>query len=538
MEPSLSLTGWDQTVCVVALLGSMVFGIWLSVRARSAENSAGFFLAGRRLTWPVVGASLYATNIGAEHLVGLSGDSYRYGLRAGAVELTTAICLGFAAAVLFPYYIRNRVFTIPEFLNLRYGSAARTAFSGLMLVICIMTKMAFTLYAGALVLHSLLGWEVMAVVVALGLACAALTMIGGFAAVAYTDTVQTSIMIVGCGIMLLLGLHQVGGWDNLWAMARQHIHIAGPLNDPNYPFWGIIAGAVYGGVFYWGIDQVNVQRVLGARDMCQARWGAMFAVLLKLTPVFIFALPGVIAYALYPGLDAQQSKQTFVVLLNRLCPTGIRGLVLAALLAALISSLDAVMNSVSTMAVRDFVLRHRPQTSERAQVFLGRLAILAATALGIGAAWLVYRTPGGLYKYLQTISVYLVMPITPAIVFGIMSKRINLKAAAASVITGIVLATVYVADELMGAEAGARVFPFLHHTATLNYTYRGLWGTMIITAVLFGVAHLTAPPPRERVEGTTITWGAAAEPFQGVLDWRLHLAILGAATVGLYAWLW
>src|SRR5512139_229840 len=176
MEPSLSLTGWDQTVCAVALLGSMMFGIWLSLRARSAENSAGFFLAGRRLTWPVVGASLYATNIGAEHLVGLSGDSYRYGLRAGAVELTAAICLGFAAAVLFPYYIRNRVFTIPEFLNLRYGSAARTAFSGLMLVICIMTKMAFTLYAGALVLHSLTGWDVMQVVWVLGLLAAAVTI--------------------------------------------------------------------------------------------------------------------------------------------------------------------------------------------------------------------------------------------------------------------------------------------------------------------------------------------------------------------------
>ncbi len=538
MEPSLSLTGWDQVVCGAALLGSMVFGIWLSVRARSAENSAGFFLAGRRLTWPVVGASLYATNIGAEHLVGLSGDSYRYGLRAGAVELTAAICLGFAAAVLFPYYIRNKVFTIPEFLNLRYGSAARTAFSGLMLVICIMTKMAFTLYAGALVLHSLLGWDVMAVVVALGLACAALTMIGGFAAVAYTDTVQTSIMIIGCGIMLFLGLYQVGGWENLSSLAQDRIHIAAPLDDPNYPFWGIIAGAVYGGVFYWGIDQVNVQRVLGARDLRHARWGAMFAVLLKLTPVFIFALPGVIAYALYPGLDDQQSKQTFVVLLNRLCPTGVRGLVLAALLAALISSLDAVMNSVSTMAVRDFILRHRPQTGERAQVFLGRLAILAATALGIGAAWLVYRTPGGLYKYLQTISVYLVMPITPAIVFGILSKRINLQAAAASVIVGAALAAVFVADELMGPEAGARIFPFLHHTATLNYTYRGLWGTIIITGVLFAVAYFTAPPPRERVDGTTITWGAAAEPFTGLSDWRVHLALLGSVTVGLYAWLW
>src|ERR1700688_69834 len=166
----LNLTLLDIVICCVALVGSVAAGLFIALRRGSSESSSEFFLAGRRLTWPLVGASLFATNIGAEHLVGLSGDSYRYGLSAGAVELTTCICLGIACALLFPYYIRARVYTIPEYLELRYNRTARVFFSGLMLVICIMTKLAFHLYAGALVLHGLLGWNVMSMVLLMGTA--------------------------------------------------------------------------------------------------------------------------------------------------------------------------------------------------------------------------------------------------------------------------------------------------------------------------------------------------------------------------------
>jgi solute:Na+ symporter, SSS family len=535
---SLSLTVLDWIVCTTVLGGSMVAGLWIALRARKAETSGEFFLAGRRLLWPVVGASLYATNIGAEHLVGLSGDSYRYGLKAGTVELTTALCLGFACAVLIPYYLKNKVFTIPEFLELRYSGAARLAFSGLMLAICIMTKMAFTLFAGALVLQSLMGWDLMQVVWVLAILSAAVTIVGGFAAVAYTDTIQTAIIIVGAAVMTLIGLDDTGGWSGLAAAAGERLHMAGPAADPDYPFWGIIAGAAYGGIFYWGVDQVNVQRTLGARDLDQARWGSMFAVLLKLTPVFIFALPGVIAWTLYPGLEGEDTKKTFVLLLNRLCPTGVRGLVLAALLAAMISSLLAMMNSISTMTVRDFLLRVRPATPERAQVLFGRLAIALSTVLGVAAAYLVYKTQEGLYKYLQTISIYLVMPVTPAIVFGILSRRVNVAGAAASVLVGLAISTLFVVDQLMGAAWGAEHLPFLHHTMTLNYTYRGLWGTLATVAVLFAVSYATRPPPAEKVARTTIDWTGEREPFRGLRDWRLQWTGLAAATVGLYWWLW
>jgi solute:Na+ symporter, SSS family len=530
-----SLGAIDWCICLIVLSFSIFLGLYLAIRKKSSADSASFFLADRSLSWPLVGASLFATNIGAEHLVGLSGDAYRYGLAAGTVELTTCICVGFAAAYLYPFYLRNRVFTTPEFLETRYHPLARVFFSGLMLIISITTKMAFHLYAGALVLRSLVGWNVMTVVWVMGAVAACVTIIGGFTAVAYTDSIQTGIIISGCALMVLTGLYKVGGWHELALKVPHAMHIAKPYTDPNYPFWGVILSAVYGGTFYWGVDQVNVQRVLGARNIDQARSGAMFAVLLKLLPVFIFALPGVIALALFPG---RESKTTFVTLLNELLPTGIRGLVLAALLASLIGSTLSVMNSVSTLAVRDFILHFRPRTSEKAQVLMGRFVIVVATLLGVLAAYAVYKTPDGLYKYLQTVSIYLVMPVVPAIIFGILSKRVTAAGALASVIMGIVFCVIFVTDQLIGVQAGARLFPWLHTNLTLNYTYRGLWGTIAIMITMFAVSSFTKKTDPAKLQKLTVDWKVQKERFRGVSDWRLQLAVLSAITVLLYWLLW
>jgi SSS family solute:Na+ symporter len=275
--------------------------------------------------------------------------------------------------------------------------------------------------------------------------------------------------------------------------------------------------------------------VLGARDVLQARWGAMFTVLLKVSPVFIFALPGVIALALFPG---REPKTTFITLLNELLPTGIRGLVLAALLASLIGSTLSVMNSVSTLVVRDFVLHFRPATSERKQVLLGRMAIVVATVLGVIAAYLIYETPDGLYKYLQTISIYLTIPVAPAIFFGIMSKRVTVKGAVVSVFGGSILAMIFVWDQLIGESAGRRIFPWLHTEFTLNYTYRGLWGTLVVVGILFTVSAFTPRADPGTLQRLTVDWNGAAEAVRGFSDWRTQLAVLVVVTIVLYVWLW
>jgi SSS family solute:Na+ symporter len=534
----LSLTSWDWAICVTLIAVSLGVGLYISARMRSSADSSSFFLAGRRLAWPIVGASLFATNIGAEHLVGLSGDAYRYGISASSVELTTAITLGMTCAFLLPQYIKNKVFTIPGFLELRFNRAARSFFSGLMLVISIMTKMAFCLFAGALVLNSLVGWGVMKVVIGLGLICAVTTIIGGFAAVAYTDSIQTLIMVIGSGAGFVIGLVKAGGWAGLQAKVPEMMHIAKPVTDPNFPFWGVIITSFAAGTFYWGMDQVNVQRLLGAPNLRQARWGAMFSTLLKLLPVFIFAMPGVICAALYPG---QEPKTTFITFLNRILPSGLRGLVLAALLAALISSILSVMNSTSTLVVKDFIVRSKPQLPEKAQVFWGRMAILVITCLGISAAYLVYKNQEGLYKYLQAMSMFLVMPLFPGIFFGVTSKRVTVTGAMASFAAGFAVAALYVTDQIVGMingpAAAKAAFPFLHYTMTENYTWRGVWGTLIIIAVLFAVSAFTKKSPPEKLESTTFNWKAKWEPFEGWKDWRLQLAVMSLVTIGIYWWM-
>jgi len=530
----ITLISIDWIIGLTVLFGSLFVGLYMAKKNKAGQSSANFFLGGRKISWPIIGASLFATNIGAEHLVGLSGDSYRYGLSAGSVELTTFITLGFASAFLFPYYIKNKIFTIPEFLELRYDRSARTFFSGLMLIISVMTKLAFTLFAGALVLNSLLGWNVMTTVFIIGISVAVFTIIGGFTAVAYTDTIQTVIMIGGALVMLIIGLDKVEGWSGLMERAPEAMSVAAPYNDPTYPFWGIIATAFYAGIFYWGIDQVNVQRTLAAPNLKQARWGAMFAVLLKMFPIFIFALPGVIAFALFPGLEGDESRNTFVLLLNNLLPPGIRGLVLSSLVAALITSLIAVLNSVSTLVVRDFILEYKPNLSDKKQIFIGRFIILMASLLGIGAAYIVYKNEEGLYKYLQTITAYLVVPVFPAIFFGIASKKVTLAGAKISVLVGIILSSIFVIDQFMDPEAALKTFPFLHYDLTLNFGYRGLWATIIITGVLFIVSAFTKKSSVEKLERTTMNYAAIPEKFSGLSDWRLQLGVLSTISILLY----
>jgi len=535
---NLTLTAIDWVILSIVMGGSLSFGMYMAYRKKSGKDSSSFFLGGRSIKWPIIGASLFATNIGAEHLVGLSGDSYRYGLSAGLVEMTTVITLGFSCAFLFPYYMKNKLFTIPEFLEIRYNRRARTFFSGLMLIISIMTKLAFTLFAGALVLNSILGWDIMTTIFYIGLAVAIFTILGGFTAVAYSDAFQVIIMIAGTAIMMFIGLDRVGGFQGLMEKVPHMMSIAKPYDDPVYPFWGILATAFYAGIFYWGIDQVNVQRTLAAPNLNNARWGSMFATLLKLLPLFIFALPGVIAFALFPGeLEGDATKQTFVLLLNKLLPSGLRGLLMASLMAALITSLIGVLNSVSTLVVRDFIVDFKPDFPEKKQVTVGRFVIMIVTLLGIGAAYMVYKNEEGLYKYLQTISAYLVIPVFPAIFFGIISKKVTLKGAVVSVLVGIILATIFVIDQLLGPETGQQIFPFLHHKLTLNFGYRGLWAEIIVTIVLFAVSAFTEKTEPHKLEKTTIDYSRGIAAFEGLKDWRLHLLILTIITVLILVWL-
>ena len=531
----IELTRADWLICCLTLGLTVALGLYLAMRAHSGENSANFFLAGRSMIWPVIGGSLFATNIGAEHLVGLSGDCYRYGLKAGAIEVC-ALVLGFGAAYLFPYYLKNEIFTIPQFLELRFGVKSRLVFAGFTLFVSIVMKLALALFAGALVMKSLLGMDVMTTVFIMGAVAAAITILGGFAAVTYTDGLQSIIMIVGGTVMLFIGLDQVGGWSELVNSEPVQMSIHGAYDDPNFPFWGIVAASFYAGMFYWCFDQTNVQRVLGARDLPQARWGVMLAIFLKLSVIFIVAVPGVIAFVLYP--DIGDSKLTFVTLLNKLLPSGIRGLVLAALIAALISSLDSVLNAISTITVRDFGLFLNPDLSEKQQVFIGRASIIAGTLLGIAATYMVYTSEEGVYRYFQALAAIIFSAVTPAILFGILSRRVTTRGALVSFVFGCLVSGLYLVDEWLDAATAKATFPWLHMTFTEAYSYRGAWNFLAVTAVLFTASALTQKDPPEKLEKTTVDWTEKREAFQGLTDWRLHFSVLTVLTIAIYAWLW
>ena len=289
--------------------------------------------------------------------------------------------------------------------------------------------------------------------------------------------------------------------------------MAGPSTIPIIPFWGIIAGAVYGGIFYWGMDQVNVQRALGAATWTRplgrhVRRAAEAHAGLHLRPARRDRL------RLVSRLERAGVQETFVLLLNNLLPSGVRGLVLAALLAALISSLLAMMNSISTMAVRDFILYFRPDVGERTQVRLGRLCVFVAAMAGAAAAYLISKSQEGLYKYLQRSRSTCACRWCPAIFFAIVSRRMNMTGAVWSVLVGGLISTLYVIDGVF-PDFGRAKFGFLHRTLTENYTFRGLWEVLIVTPVLFVASYASQPPSAEKVQGADGRLACPGEPFRG-----------------------
>jgi SSS family solute:Na+ symporter len=344
---------------------AVLLGIAWWVLKQKQETTTDYFLAGRHVGWFVIGASIFASNIGSEHIVGLAGTGAKTGVSMGLYELHSwlALLLGW---VFIPFYLRSRVFTMPEFLEKRYGPSARWFLSVIMLVGYVLTKVSVTVYAGAVVFQVLMGidfWTGALVVVSL---TGIYTILGGLRAVLYTETLQMVVLIAGSAIVTVLGLDAIGGWDNLVATAgSDHLNLFLPADHPEFPWPGMVFAPPIVGLWYWCTDQYIVQRALAGRDETQARRGTIWAAYLKLFPFFIFLIPGVIAFALARTgqLQLESADQAFPVMVKTLLPVGLRGLVAGGLLAALMSSLAAVFNSCSTLFTMDVYKKLRPEAS-------------------------------------------------------------------------------------------------------------------------------------------------------------------------------
>ena len=510
---------FDSAVIVISL--ALVVSAVLRAAGRR-QTDAEYFLAGRALNWPFIGMSLLASNISAEHVVGLAGDGYRVGMVTGGFEWIAAWCLIILASLFAPLYLRSRIYTIPEFLERRFGWGLRAFLSGNLLVMNVLTKNAIDLWAGSLLLVLLFGWNQIAVMIGLSIFTALYTMKGGLRAVVYADMVQGSWLIVSSIVLTIVGLMAVGGWGGLTARVDPgFIHMVKPL-DSELPITGFLIGNLLGGMFYWCMDQTNVQRVLGARSVDQGQKGAIFAGFLKLLIPFILVLPGVIAHALYPNLP--KADMAYPRLVSDLLPAGLRGLVLAGLIAILMSSMSACYNASATLVVRDFFLHWKPGLSDADQVVIGRRVTVLMAVLGVLAAPLVGLSVT-IWHYLQMLSAYLGVPLCAVIFVGLLWKRGNTAGAIAGGVAGFSLGLFLFLDQTLGW--GLAAHPYL-----TSFLHRSILVWFFAAITMVGVSLLTAPPPMSRVEGNV--FAAAAQDRLGGADYRVWAGVLFVCTLILW----
>ena len=558
----------------IAVYFSILLGIAWWVILKGKETADDYFLAGRNLGWFVIGASIFASNIGSEHVVGLAGSGATSGVALAHYELH-AWCLLVLGWVLIPFYVRSKVFTMPEFLEKRFSATARWVLSLISLVAYVLTKMAVGIFAGGVVFAALLPdvnvrmaglnldsfWIGSVTVI---LITGAYTILGGMRAVAYTEAAQTIVLILGSSLITIFGLLKVGGWEelrtaldpelfNLWKPIIPH-GMKGtwePVLEPeriawyfngNYPWPGMLFCAPIVGLWYWCTDQYIVQRALGAPNEKEARRGTIFAAFLKLLPVFIFIIPGLICLALarsgkFAALTAivdangnpipELAQASFPLLVQHLLPSGIRGLVVAGLLAALMSSLAGAFNASSTLFTMDFYQKLRPQASQQRLVWIGRAATIVLVLIAL--AWIpVIRGSRGLYDYLQGVQGYLAPPIFVVFFFGVFIKRLNSKGCLAALLVGFALGAFRLAVDtpvslrLEGFAQGYQPGSFLWVVNNIYFQYYSLLIFAVSLVVMILVSYLSPPPAESTIQGLTYGTVSPMERESTRQSWNRH----------------
>jgi SSS family solute:Na+ symporter len=490
-------------IVIIGFYFALVFGIGMYF-ARRERTSEEYFLAGRNVGWFFIGASLFVSNISTEHFIGLSGSGASSGLAVGHFEWLACLILLILGWVFVPFYLRSNVFTMPEFLERRFNRQSAVYLAGISIIAYIFTKISVQLYAASVVLERVAGWSLWKTAVVLVIATGAYTIAGGLAAVIYTDTVQTLILITGAVALTVIGLMRVGGLAHLRTMVPlSYFHMIKPISDPDFPWTGIFFGAPILGIWYWCTDQVIVQRVLSARDEGHAKAGTIFAGFLKILPVFMLVLPGIIAFALFPE-QVKKPDFAYPTLVLNLLPVGLVGLVMAALLAAVMGAMSSVFNSASTLATLDFYKKIRPQASERQLVNFGRVATAVMVLLGLLWVPFIHYISSQLYIYLQSVQAYISPPIAACFVLGILWPRLNGAGAISSLLAGFVLGATRFILELVD-RAGVSHFSAsaVRWLIDMNFLHYAIFMFVVCSIVLVGVSLMTPAPDRQKLAGLT-----------------------------------
>jgi SSS family solute:Na+ symporter len=490
---------------VIALYFAVLFGVAIWVIIQKTENTEDYFLAGRNIGWFVVGSSIFASNIGSEHVVGLAGTGAagKFPLIIYELHAWLVLMMGW---VFLPFYARSGVFTMPEFLEKRFDARSRGFLSIISLVAYVLTKVSVTIYAGGIVVAALLGIEfwtgALATVVLTGL----YTVLGGMRAVVYTETVQTIVLVIGAATLTFMGVHEVGGWNSMRdELGPQFFNMWRSASDPDFPWPSLFVTSTVVGIWYWCTDQYIVQRALAAKNLKEGRRGTIFGALLKLMPVFLFLIPGVVALVMKQRglLHWEKSDEAFATLMTAILPSGMRGLVAAGLLAALMSSLASVFNSCSTLFTIDIYKKRNPDASEHKLVMVGRVATIAVVVAGIIWIPIMANISGVLYEYLQSVQAYIAPPITVVFLLGIFIPRINSRGAYATLIGGFALAFFRIALEVFSKNGTILPGNFFYNLGTMNFLHFGVISLVICMATAIIVSLFSPAPSPAQLEGLT-----------------------------------
>ncbi len=496
-------------IAVIAVYFVIVFSIGLYF-ARKERTSEDYFLASRNVGWFAIGASLFVSNISTEHFIGLAGSGATSGLAVGHFEWLACLILLILGWVFVPFYLRSNVFTMPEFLERRFNRSCSVYLASISILAYIFTKISVHLYAAAVVLERVVGWNPLTAAIILVVVTGIYTIAGGLAAVIYTDLVQTIILIIGAVMLTVIGLVEVGGFGGLRAHLPAHyFSMIKPIGHPEFPWTGIFFGAPILGIWYWCTDQVIVQRVLSAKDEGHAKAATIFAGFLKILPVFVLVLPGLIAFALYPQLfklDASGAPTNgdiaYPTLIVNLLPHGLIGLMIAALMAALMGAMSSVFNSASTLVTLDFYKKIRPDATELQLVAFGRVATGILVVLGLLWVPFIKLISAQLFIYLQSVQAYISPPIAVCFIFGILWPRLNGQGAISSLLVGFAMGATRFALEVLDKSKRFDAGP-IRWLLDMNFLHYAILMFVVCAIVLMVVSLLTHAPAREKLAGLT-----------------------------------
>jgi SSS family solute:Na+ symporter len=551
---------------VIGIFSLALIGIIVWVMKQKQNNSADYFLGSRDATWIAIGASIFASNIGSEHLIGLAGAGASSGMAMAHWEIQGWIIL-ILGWVFVPFYSRSMVYTMPEFLERRYNPQSRTILSVISLISYVLTKVAVTVYAGGLVFQQVFGikelWGIdffWIAAIGLVLITALYTVIGGMKSVLYTSVLQTPILLLGSLIILVLGLKELGGWEEMMRIAGattvneygdSMTNLIRNNGDPNFPWLGALTGSAIIGFWYWCTDQFIVQRVLSGKNQKEARRGTIFGAYLKLLPVFLFLIPGMIAFALHQKTgnflplmeNGVNADAAFPVLVAKLLPAGVKGLVVCGILAALMSSLASLFNSSAMLFTIDFYKRFKPDTPEKKLVIIGQAATVVIVISGI--LWIpIMRSVGDvLYAYLQDVQSVLAPGIAAAFLLGITWKRTSAKGGMWGLIAGMVIGLTRLGAKIYYSSTvspGDNLFKYIFYD--INWLFFCGWMFLFCILVVIAVSLLTKAPSKEKIQGLVFGISTKEQLAETRVSWNhwdvIHSCIILGITVAFYIYFW